>query len=121
MNQYIHLVFSDPPAQVSEDDYNAWYDAHVGEILAVDGWETATRYDVNSIVNPESTGRFRYLSLYELSCPPEQAIANLEAASMGNADAYVNKKDTDQGELPLPSWFGDIRFGSWNCVRTDSN
>ncbi len=27
VTNYIHLVFSDPPATVSDDDYNALYDA----------------------------------------------------------------------------------------------
>lgn len=117
MSRYIHLVFSDPPATVSAAAYNTWYDAHVEEILAVEGWESATRYDLDAVVNPEDTGGYRFLSLYELSCPPAVAVANLEAASMGNAEAYADKKDGDQGDLPLPDWFGAIRFGSWNAVQ----
>jgi hypothetical protein len=37
VTKYVHLVFSDPPAGVTEDEFNEWYDAHVQEILAVDG------------------------------------------------------------------------------------
>ena len=117
MTNYIHLVYSDPPASVSDADYNAWYDAHVLEILSVDGWEAATRYAVEEVVGADGASRYRYLSLYELSCPPAQAIANLEAASMGNADSYVDKKDVDEGALPLPDWFTAIKFGSWNCTQ----
>jgi hypothetical protein len=36
---------------------------------------------------------------------------------MGNADSYVDKKDVDEGALPLPDWFTDISFGSWNCTQ----
>jgi hypothetical protein len=115
VTSYIHLVFSDPPDGVPDGEYNQWYDAHVLEILSVDGWEAATRYAVDEVVGADGTTRFRYLSLYELSCPPDVAIANLEAASMGSADSYVEKKDADEGKLPLPSWFTSIRFGSWNC------
>ena len=115
VTSYIHLVFSDPPEGLAEDEYNQWYDAHVLEILSVDGWEAATRYGVDEVVGADGTTRFRYLSLYELSCPPEVAITNLEAASMGSADSYVEKKDADEGKLPLPDWFTSIRFGSWNC------
>ena len=117
MSRYIHLVFSKPPDSVPAADYNAWYDAHVEEILAVDGWESATRYDLDAVVNPHDTGGYRFLSLYELSCPPAEAVANLEAADMGNADAYVDKKGDDEGDLPLPEWFAAIRFGSWNGVQ----
>ena len=121
VTKYVHLVFSDPPADVSEDDFNAWYDAHVQEILAVDGWVAATRYRLDAVVNAEDTGGYRFLSLYELDVPPEVAVANLAAAGMGNADTYIDMKGEDgHGEdaLPLPDWFAAIRFGSWNATGT---
>jgi hypothetical protein len=114
---YIHLVFSDPPDGVSEAEFNEWYDAHVKEILSVDGWRSATRYRLGAVVDAESTGGYRYLSVYELDCPPDTALANLAAAGMGNADTYIEKKGKDEGWLPLPDWFAGIRFGSWNCER----
>lgn len=117
MTNHLHLVFSNPPDTVSEADFNAWYDAHVQEILSVDGWESATRYNVDAVVGAGDSPSFRFLSLYELSCPAEIAVANLEAAGMGSADKYVERKDVDEGELPLPEWFTRIRFGSWNCAR----
>jgi hypothetical protein len=119
VSKYIHLVFSDPPATVSDDDYNTWYDAHVQEILSVDGWEAATRYTVEGVVRADGSPTYRFLSLYELSCPPGEAVANLEAANMGSADSYVEKKDIDEGKLPLPDWFTAIRFGSWNCTKVN--
>ena len=36
---------------------------------------------------------------------------------MGSADSYVEKKDADEGKLPLPDWFTAIEFGSWNCTQ----
>jgi hypothetical protein len=117
VTRYVHLVFSDPPTSVADDDYNTWYDAHVQEILAIEGWESATRFTVEGVVGADRSVGYRYLSLYELSCPPAQAVANLEAANMGSADSYVEKKDTDEGNLPLPDWFTEITFGSWNCIR----
>jgi len=121
VSKHIHLVFSDPPAHVSEDEYNAWYDGHVREILAVDGWVAATRYRLDAVVGGESTGGFRYLSLYELDVPPDVAVANLAAAGMGNADTYIELKgdtNTASDPLPLPDWFAGIRFGSYNATRT---
>jgi hypothetical protein len=57
--------------------------------------------------------------VYELDCPPEQAVANLAAAGMGNADSYIEMKDDgDDDPLPLPDWFGGIRFASWNATAT---
>lgn len=117
MSNFIHLVFSDPPAHVTDDEYNTWYDAHVQEILSVEGWESATRYNVEPVVGADGTTRYRFLSLYELSCPPDVAVANLAAANMGNADSYVEKKGVDEGKLPLPDWFTGVQFGSWNCTQ----
>lgn len=120
MTKHIHLVFSDPPAHVTEAEFNEWYDAHVQEILAVDGWVAATRYRLEPVVGAEETGGYRYLSLYELDVTPERAVANLAAAGMGNADTYIDRKgDGDRSDpLPLPDWFAGIRFGSWNATGT---
>jgi hypothetical protein len=116
VTRYVHLVFSDPPAGVSDDEYNAWYDEHVKEILSVDGWVSATRYRVEGVVSADTTGGYRYLSQYELDRPPAEAIANLEASGMGNKRAYAeNKPDGDA--LPVPDWFADIRFASWNLEQ----
>jgi len=117
VTNHIHLVFSDPPDGVSETEYNDWYDAHVQEILSVEGWHSATRYRLDAVVDAAGTGGYRYLTVYELDLPPETAVANLAAASMGSADSYVSKKEDDQGRLPLPDWFTAIRFGSWNCTQ----
>jgi hypothetical protein len=114
--RYVHLVFSDPPAGVSDDDFNAWYDEHVKEILSVDGWVAATRYRVDGVVNAETTGGYRFLSRYELDRPPEEAIANLEASGMGNKRAYAENK-ADGDPLPVPDWFPEIRFASWNLAQ----
>jgi hypothetical protein len=126
VTKYIHLVFSDPPADVTEAEFNEWYDAHVQEILAVDGWVAATRYRLDAVVGADQTGGYRFLSLYELDVTPEQAVANLAAAGMGNADTYIDMKthseaeggDHDADPLPLPDWFAGIRFGSWNATGT---
>jgi hypothetical protein len=91
----------------------------VEEILAVDGWVAATRYRIEPEVGAGESGGYRFLSLYELDCPPEQAVANLAAAGMGNADSYVEKKAGGGDDpLPLPDWFSGIRFASWNATAT---
>lgn len=116
MARYLHLVFSEPPEGVADDEYNAWYDEHVKEILGVDGWRSATRYRVGAVVDAGATGGYRYLSVYELDCPPAEAVANLEASGMGDAGAYLESRDDDSA-LPVPEWFTSIRFGSWNCTQ----
>jgi hypothetical protein len=38
MSENLHLVFSKPPEAISDDEYNRWYDFHLGEILVVPGF-----------------------------------------------------------------------------------
>ena len=118
MARYVHLVFSDPPADVSAADYDTWYDEHVREILAVDGWVSVTRYRIDGVVAADTSGGYRYLACYELDRPPEEAVANLAASGMGDADSYLAKPDHEA--LAVPNWFGDVRFASWNATRIDS-
>ena len=132
MSQYVHLVFSDPPAGVSDDEFNAWYDDHVHEILAVPGFESVRRYAISPVVGPDGSGGFRFLAMYELSCEPAEAIAALDSHGLGSADSYMELKDDTAskdgneldagagagGPLPLPDWFAGVRFGSWNCTAT---
>jgi len=115
--RYVHLVFSDPPADVSAADYDTWYDEHVREILAVDGWVSVTRYRIDGVVAADTSGAYRYLACYELDRPPEEAVANLAASGMGDADSYLAKPDHEA--LAVPNWFGDVRFASWNATRID--
>ena len=35
MSENLHLVFSKPPADISDEAYNQWYDYHLSEILVV--------------------------------------------------------------------------------------
>ena len=38
MSENLHLVFSKPPADISDEAYNQWYDSHLSEILVVPGF-----------------------------------------------------------------------------------
>ncbi|MGZ4672470.1 MAG: hypothetical protein ACXV8K_07400 [Ilumatobacteraceae bacterium] len=117
MGSYIHLVFSEPPSTVSDTEYDTWYDAHVQEILSVEGWESVTRYATQQVVGADESKKFRFLSLYELSVRPDVAVANLAAANLGNAANYVEKQGADKGRLSLPDWFSAVEVGSWNCTQ----
>jgi hypothetical protein len=117
MARYVHLVFSDPPRGVAASEYDRWYDEHVREILAVDGWVSVTRFRIDAVVGADASGGYRYLACYELDRPPDEAVANLVASGMGDADSYQSRPDHDA--LPVPPWFADVRFSSWNCTRID--
>lgn len=116
MSRSIHLVFSEPPAGLSDDEYNSWYDAHVGEILATPGFLSARRFRLEPVVRNDGMTVFRYLALYEIEGDPAAAIAALERAGMGSKDTYTAAKEVDAGELELPGWFQAVAFASWNGI-----
>lgn len=62
MNKGFLLVLMQPPPTL-EEEFNAWYDTeHIGERLAVPGFETALRYVCTD-------GAPRYLAMYDLASP----------------------------------------------------
>ena len=49
MSENLHLVFSKPPEAISDEEYNRWYDFHLGEILVVPGFVSARRYRLQTV------------------------------------------------------------------------
>jgi len=111
----LHLVLSRAPDGVSSEEFDAWYDAHLKEILAVPGFRSARRFRLEGVVNPDVGPAFTHLVVYELDGEPRAALRELERAKLGNAEIYAESKARDEGFLPLPPWFGDVLFQSWNC------
>ena len=114
MSGHLHLVFSRPPDAVSDDEFDSWYDAHLREILAVPGFRSARRFRLQGVVNAGMSPAYTHLVVYELDGDPDVALAELAKANLGSADLYTELKATDAGSLPLPPWFGDVLFASWN-------
>lgn len=102
MSENLHLVFSNPPAWLGDDDYNRWYDAHLAEILVVPGFVAARRYRLQSAVSSRPPGHYRFLSAYEIEGDPAEVMRQLglEEAS---------------GRMQLPEWFPEVHFASFNC------
>jgi hypothetical protein len=117
MTRDLHLVFSAPPADLPDEEYDAWYDAHVEEILAVPGFVSARRFRLDpQVQDPAAPSPYRFMALYEIEGDPDDVMAALAGAGLGSADLYVDLKGGDAGPLPLPPWFTDVRFASWNCI-----
>jgi hypothetical protein len=102
MPENLHLVFSRPPEHVSDEDYNRWYDVHLGEILAVPGFLAARRYRLQTVKGEWTPSAHRYLSAYEIDGEPAEVMAELDRA-------------VGSGGMQLPSWFPEITFASFNC------
>ena len=67
MAKNIHIVFSQPPDRISDEEFNRWYDPHLDEILVVPGFVSAQRYRLEAMVEkPGTSVPYGFLSLYEL-------------------------------------------------------
>jgi hypothetical protein len=104
MSENVHLVFSRPPDWLSHDDYNRWYDFHLSEILASEGFVAARRFALHTVRGGESPAMYPYLSAYEIEGDPARVMATLE---------------THVPAMKLPEWFPQIHFASWSCISLD--
>ncbi len=100
MPENVYFVFSEPPAAVDRADYGRWYEGHVRDILAVEGFASARRFDLAPANGSTSPTMYSHLSLYAVEGDPQAAMARLAEA-------------VDAGSVPLPDWFGGIRFASF--------
>ncbi len=117
MSRNLHIVLSQPPEGVSDEEFDRWYDAHVPEILRAPGFVAAQRYRLDPVVSdPERPVPYRYLAVYEIEGDPAAAIAALGELGMGSKDSYASLKEQDAGGLELPAWWDDVHFASWNCL-----
>jgi hypothetical protein len=101
VHENLFAVFSTPPDEVGENEFNEWYDLHVREIVEVPHVVAARRFAVKTRRGDEAPAHYRYLSLYELDSDVDTAKEALERG----ADRRTR-----------PAWFGGIRFSSWKCT-----
>src|SRR5690349_13980818 len=97
MPDHVHLVFSTPPAHVADADWDAFYEQHLTEILAVDGFTGARRYWLEPASDARPDVEHRHLAVYRTDGPPDAALAALATAQ-------------EAGAITLPEWFGEIAF-----------
>jgi hypothetical protein len=120
MAQNLQIVFSRVPDHVDEAEFNAWYDAHLDEILSIPGFVSAQRFRLEPVVVDEEAGvRYRYLALYEIEGDPAEVLAAMAERQLGTRDSYADRKAAgDDGGPDLPAWWDEVRFASWNCIAT---
>ncbi len=97
-----YLVFSAPPTGVAPGEYDRWYHDHVRENIRTPGFRSAQRYGLSGVV-ADGEGTFTHLAAYDY----QGDIADLRQHLMGRIEA---------GDIVLPPWFGEIRFGTWDCT-----
>ena len=102
MPRNLHLVYSSPPPEITDEEFNGWYDPHLDEILVVPGFVSAQRYKLEPAVNTHGLDLpFRYLSLYEME---------------GDTAKVMEGLDAEVPNMKLPTWFPGATFASWNAV-----
>jgi hypothetical protein len=112
----IQMVFSRRPDGVTDEDWNTWYDAHLHEILAIPGFVSARRYAIEQDVGAGEGATWTHIALYEVEGGFEDLAQNMVRMSLGSAEAYIALKRTDTSAPPLPPWWDEVRFASWNGV-----
>jgi hypothetical protein len=100
VSENVCLVFSKPPEGLSADEFGRWYEGHVGDILRVDGFRAARRFNLEAARGDTSPTMYPHLSLYAIDGDAGEALARLDEAVAA-------------GDVPLPDWFGGIRFASF--------
>lgn len=79
MAKAIMLVASNSTDADRIDDYHAWYEDHVKELLELDGIVRATRWAVSPhtmIPGLDTIDGRRFVALYELECDDLEAMRN---------------------------------------------
>jgi hypothetical protein len=101
MPDHVHFVFSLPPEQVSREEYDAFYDRHIDEIVAGDGFTAARRYWLSPASPERPNVEFAHVAIYRTDGTPAGALATLAERQAA-------------GEIFLPDWFSGIRFLSYD-------
>jgi hypothetical protein len=103
----MYLVFSAPPAGVPPEEYDRWYHHHIRENLAAPGFVAGQRFAVRPAVAKDGPpAPHTHLALYEFEGELARWRTNLETR-------------IGSGDIVLPEFFPQIRFGSWECTPID--
>jgi hypothetical protein len=94
-------VLSVPPAATAWDEYSAWYDTHVAEILRTPGFLAARRYRLGPASPERPPVEHGHLAVYLMDRPSAEPLADLGRRMRA-------------GEMTIPDWFGEIRFSSFD-------
>jgi hypothetical protein len=117
MAQNLQIVFSRIPNFVDEAEFNQWYEAHLPEILSIPGFVSARRFRLEPVVvDSEMSVQYQYMALYEIEGDPDRILAAMQERQLGTVDSYRERKTHGDDGPTLPSWWGEVRFASWNCI-----
>ncbi|HWI21349.1 MAG TPA: hypothetical protein VNT22_01905 [Baekduia sp.] len=96
-DHHVQFVFSIPPDDISQATYDEFYDQHVAEILAVEGYTAARRYWLAPASSKRPDVEFPHLVIYRIDGSPAAA------------DAALGKR-YEAGEMSTTEWFGGVQW-----------
>lgn len=96
MQDGMYFVFTLPPAEVSDEEFSAWYDTHIAEVLEIPGFLAARRYWLAQAAPNRPSIVFRHLGAYVLGGASAEPVAELG-------------RRLGAGEMTTAPWFEDVR------------
>jgi hypothetical protein len=111
----VYLVFSKPPEDISAEEFGEWYEQHVRDILTVDGFTAARRFNLNAISGDTSPTMYSHLALYVIEGDAHEAMVRLYAASASGTAAHSEWFDRGR----WASFYADPLEGPIDLDRLD--
>jgi hypothetical protein len=108
VSENVYLVFSKPPQEIGAAEYGEWYEGHVRDILGVEGFAAARRFDLEPARGDTSPTMYSHLALYAIDGDAHEAMARLAEV-------------TGSAQVPLPGWFDGIRFASFHTSPLETD
>jgi hypothetical protein len=96
MPDHEYIVLSKPPEGVSADEFNGWYDRHMGDILELPGFVSAQRSSLTLRGHRGDAFDYEYIVRYGIDGALDATLAGLREA-------------VSAGRLYFPDWFSSIR------------
>jgi hypothetical protein len=113
----LQIVFSTPGDSVSDEEFDAWYEEHLDEILSIPGFHSAQRYALQpAVVDAELPMPWRRMVVYEVDDDTAALMRAMEETNLVSADSYEDRKDAGDDGPALPAWWSQVRFASYNCI-----
>jgi len=107
MGKHVLAVLSNCAEGHDEDEFNDWYtNTHLGDILSVPGYVSATRYKLASAqVVPEDQLTYRYLAIYEIETDDVEAAVKALPADAEEVESAGWQISESLDVVNSRSWF----------------
>ncbi len=96
----LRLVFSTAPEGIDVADYDAWYEEHIRDVVAVPGFLRARRFTVHPRPGRRPPSEYSFLTIYETGPSPANISDHLRTAR-------PNWR---------PGWWERLDYASWQCA-----